>query len=72
MTGIFSRVFLQIGAGVLAGSGLVALVGLGSTREVLLLLAADGIILIVGFAACAVPLRRALRVNPVEALRSEG
>lgn len=72
VTGIFSRVFLQIGAGVLAGSGLVALVGLGSTREVLLLLAADGIILIVGFAACAVPLRRALRVNPVEALRSEG
>jgi ABC-type antimicrobial peptide transport system permease subunit len=72
VTGIFSRAFVQIGAGVVAGSGLVALVGLGSAREVVLLLAADAIMLLVGLAACAVPLRRALRVDPAEALRSEG
>jgi predicted permease len=72
VAGIFSRAFLQVGAGVLAGSGLVALVGLGSAREVLLLLAADAIMLVTGLAACALPVRRALRIDPTEALRAEG
>jgi len=72
VAGIFSRAFLQISAGVLAGSGLTALKGLGSMREVLLLLAADGVMLVAGLTACAVPLRRALRIDPTEALRAEG
>lgn len=72
VAGIFSRAFLQIGAGVLAGSGLAALMGLGSMRQVMLLLAADGIMLVAGLAACAVPLRRALRIAPTEALRTQG
>ncbi len=72
IAGIFSRAFLQISAGVLVGSGLAALLGLGSMRQVLLLLAADAIMLVVGLTACAVPLRRALRIDPTEALRAEG
>ena len=72
VAGIFSRAFLQIGAGVLVGSGLAALFGLGSLRSVLILLAADGVMLVVGLTACAVPLRRALRIDPTEALRAEG
>src|SRR6202008_2811451 len=45
--GIFSRAFLQIGAGIVVGSGLAALMGLQSMRGVLLLLAADGVMLLV-------------------------
>ncbi len=71
VAGIFGRAFLQIGAGILVGSGLAALMGLGSSRQVMLLLAADGIMLVVGLTACAVPLRRALRIDPTEALRAE-
>ncbi len=70
--GIFSRAFLQISLGVLTGSGLVLLLGVGSTRQLMLLLAADALMLVVGLTACAVPLRRALRIDPTEALRAEG
>ena len=72
LAGIFSRAFLQIGAGVVVGSALVAMMGLGSTRAVLLLLAADTVMLVVGMTACAVPIRRALSIDPTEALRAEG
>ena len=71
VAGIFSRAFLQIGAGVLAGSALAAVLGLGSTRGLLLLLAADVVMLVVGLTASALPLRRALRIDPTEALRAE-
>jgi len=72
VAGIFSRVFLQLGLGVLAGSGLVALWGLETTREVGLLLVAVCVMFTVGLISCAAPLRRALRVDPTEALRREG
>lgn len=69
--GIFGRAFLQIGLGIAVGSGLAALAGLDSPRHLLLLLAADGIMLVAGLTACAIPLRRALRINPTEALRAD-
>lgn len=52
--------------------GLAALLGLGATRQLLLLLAADGVMLVAGLAACVVPLRRALSIDPTVALRAEG
>jgi putative ABC transport system permease protein len=72
VAGIFGRALLQVSAGLIAGSALVALVGgLGTSRNVLALLAADGIMLVAGLTACAVPLRRALGINPTEALRAD-
>jgi predicted permease len=69
---IFSRAFIQVGLGVLLGSAIAAIGGLNSTRQVLVLLGADAIMLMVGLIACALPLRRALRIDPTEALRAEG
>jgi predicted permease len=71
MAKIFSRAFVQIGLGVLAGSGLAALWGLNSLREAGILLATIVVMLTVGLLACAVPLRRALRIQPTDALRAE-
>ena len=71
VAGIFSRAFVQIGAGVVIGSGLAALLGTHSARDVLLLFGADATMLIAGLVSCAVPLRRALRIDPTEALRAE-
>jgi predicted permease len=70
--GILGRAVLQIGLGVVVGSALAALRGIGSPRELIILVAADAVMLVVGLAACAVPLRRALRIDPTEALRAEG
>ena len=72
VAGIFSRAFIQISLGVIVGSSLAALGGFESRREVLILIAADAVMLVVGLAACAVPLRRALSIDPTEALRAEG
>jgi ABC-type antimicrobial peptide transport system permease subunit len=53
------------------GSALAALLGMRSPQEIMLLLGTNAIMLVVGLAACAVPLRRALRIHPTEALRAE-
>jgi putative ABC transport system permease protein len=70
--GIFTRAFLQIALGVLAGSAVVALkIDFGSLTQVLMLVGADAIMLAAGLAACTLPLRRALTINPTDALRAE-
>jgi ABC-type antimicrobial peptide transport system permease subunit len=63
---------VQIATGILAGSAVVALkIDCGSVTQVLMLIGADLVMLIAGLVACALPLRRALRVNPTAALRAE-
>ena len=70
--GIFTRAFLQVALGILAGSAVVALkIDFGSLTQVLMLIGADAVMLIAGLVACALPLRRALRINPTDALRAD-
>ena len=72
VSGIFTRAFLQIATGILAGSAVVALkIDFGSMTQVLMLIGAGLVMLIAGLVACALPLRRALRINPTAALRAE-
>lgn len=70
--GVFARALLQIGLGLAVGSGLAVLAGVDSARQLLLLIGANLVMLVVGVAACAVPVRRALRINPADALRADG
>ena len=70
--GVFSRAFLQIAAGIMVGSAIVALkIDFTSPTQVLYLVGADAVMLAAGLAACVLPLRRALAINPTEALRAE-
>jgi putative ABC transport system permease protein len=70
--GIFTPAFLQVALGILAGSAVVALkIDFGSLTQVLMLIGADVVMLIAALVACTLPLRRALRINPTDALRAE-
>jgi predicted permease len=70
--GVFTRAFLLIALGILTGSVVVALkIDFGSLTQVLMLVGADATMLAAGLAACALPLRRALTINPTDALRAE-
>ncbi len=69
---IFRRAFIQVSAGLVIGSGLAFLVGVKSQQGLMLLLGANALMLVVAMVACALPVRRALRIDPSEALRSEG
>jgi len=73
---VFRRALLQLGFGIaIGGAILIVLNGLGinTLRGVPLLLTASALILAgAGIAACAIPLRRALRVEPTEAIAAGG
>ena len=79
ITSTFSRVFLQVGAGVVAAflpSVALLMRGGGDAGEMTgpglpATLAVSAFVVAVAMASCAVPLRRALRIEPMQALRSD-
>ncbi len=73
----FPRPLAQVGLGIAAGGGLVgalvrAIIGALSAREVGLIAAYAALMMGVCMIACIVPTRRALRVEPTQALRADG
>ena len=76
LLGIFGRVMRQLAVGLLVGSllsgALCSGAGLGLGRATALLLAVAALMLIVGLLAALGPARRSLRIQPIEALRTDG
>jgi ABC-type antimicrobial peptide transport system permease subunit len=72
VSGIFMRAFVQVAAGILAGSAVAALkIDFRVPAQVAYLVGADAVMLVAGLVACTLPLRRALSINPTQALRAE-
>jgi ABC-type antimicrobial peptide transport system permease subunit len=74
LAGIFSRALVLVGSGVASGNAVLLLfvalsdeITLADVGEALLVTSA--VMLAVGLLACAAPARRALRINPTEALK---
>jgi len=75
---VFASMLVSVGGGILAGFGLtlalnkiLAAWAEGSSRDPVILLAAALLLILVAAIACAVPARRASRVEPMTALRYE-
>ncbi|MDQ3420122.1 MAG: ABC transporter permease [Acidobacteriota bacterium] len=75
VAGVFSRAMIQIAIGVVLGAVLwfyVLVIELGGRNADGLLAASGAILFVVGVLACGVPVRRALRIEPIQALRDAG
>ena len=75
ITGVFSRAMVQIGIGILVGVLLwfyVLVYQLGGGNQIGLLLTAAVVLMLVALVACGVPVSRALRIQPAEALKDVG
>jgi ABC-type antimicrobial peptide transport system permease subunit len=75
---VFTSMLVSVGSGILAGVGLtlalnklLAAWAEGSSRDPAILLAATFLLILVAALACAVPARRASKVEPMTALRYE-
>ena len=79
LAAVFRRPLIQVAIGVLVGSGIVLFIVWGESgqptvtpRQGLLVTAYAAVMMAVCLLACVVPTRRALGVEPTEALRGEG
>lgn len=75
IAGVFSRAMFQIATGIVVGALLwfyVIVLVLGGGNQVRLLIATGCVLVLLGLIACGVPVRRALRIEPIEVLRTLG
>jgi predicted permease len=75
IAGVFSRAIVQIAVGIVIGAVLwfyVIVYQLGGGDRAGLLMTTAAVMMLVGLVACGVPVNRALRIEPTEALRNVG
>ncbi|MBX6365070.1 MAG: ABC transporter permease, partial [Gemmatimonadetes bacterium] len=71
LAAIFSRALMQLGLGVLLGAALSSLAVMDAPGGLRLVAGVAVAMAAVGLVGCMVPARRALRVQPIDALRAE-
>lgn len=71
LAAIFRRALLQIGTGVLIGAAVVGSTLIDEPGGLLLVVGVAGAIALMGLVGTAVPAARALRIQPIEALRTD-
>ena len=71
LVSIFSRAFIQIGLGAIAGATLVSLTLFDTAEGVGLVSAVAAAMMVCGMIGCVIPAMRALRVQPTDALRAD-
>jgi ABC-type antimicrobial peptide transport system permease subunit len=76
LAGIFSRALVLVGSGIAAGNAVFLLLLFATVEPELeladvanALLTTSGVMLTVGLLACVEPARRALRIDPIDALK---
>jgi ABC-type antimicrobial peptide transport system permease subunit len=67
---ILSRAFLQLGLGAVMGGAAVVMADGRASERLWFLAGVIGIVIGIGLLACVLPVRRALRVQPTDALRA--
>ena len=68
---IFSRAFVQIGLGAIAGATVISLTAMKTPGGIGLVSGVAAAMMIFGMIGCIIPALRALRIVPTEALRAE-
>jgi len=75
LAGVFSRAIVQIATGIVLGAFFwfyIFIYRLGRDEHLALFLVSAGALALVGIVACGLPVRRALSIEPTEALRQLG
>jgi ABC-type antimicrobial peptide transport system permease subunit len=67
---IFARALLQIGAGVVVGAAIVSIAIVRTTSGAALVAGVAVLMILFGLAGCTLPARRALRIQPTDALKA--
>lgn len=71
VTAIFARAAVQIGLGIAIGAAIITIVLVSVGESPAIVAGVSALMLLVGLAGCALPVARALRIQPTHALKAE-
>jgi predicted permease len=71
VTAIFARAAVQIGVGIAVGAAIITIVLVRVGESPIIVAGVSALMLVVGLAGCALPVARALRIQPTHALKAD-